>query len=174
MYGTLIDNILRAAPRAFMLHGAMVTNPKSEHFAALNEERATHGLPPYLPIVDERPTTDATHYAIATGWTRDGETWRRVYEVRENPSPPPRRWTRLSIKTALANARMLAAARTFLSSSEIATGYTAWEALTDCDYIEEGYPTAERWNALLDGAASALGKTRAEIDAFLAQIPQEA
>jgi hypothetical protein len=56
---------------------------------------------------------------------------------------------------------------------EIATGYTAWEALTDCDYIEEGYPDATRWAALLDGAAQALGKTRAEIDAFLDAIPAE-
>ena len=86
-YGTVINNTLHPAPRAFMLHGAMVTNPKAEHFAALNRERAKQGLPPYLPIVDERPSTDAAHYAIATGWTRDGETWRRVYEVREVPPP---------------------------------------------------------------------------------------
>jgi hypothetical protein len=32
---------------------------------------------------------------------------------------------------------------------------------------------AEAWNALLDGAAKALGKTRAEIDAFLDAIPTE-
>ena len=90
-----------------------------------------------------------------------------------DPPPPPRRWSRLSIKTALAQAEMLAAARAYLSAVEVAAGYTAWEALTDCDYIEEGFGGAEKWNALLDGAASALGKTRAEIDAFLAQIPTE-
>ena len=45
-YGTVIDNQLHPAPRAFMLNGAMVTNPKAEHFAALNEERAKQGLPP--------------------------------------------------------------------------------------------------------------------------------
>ena len=48
-YGTIIDNTLHPAPRAFMLHGAMVTNPKAEHFAALNEERAKKGLPPIPP-----------------------------------------------------------------------------------------------------------------------------
>ena len=90
-----------------------------------------------------------------------------------NPPPPPRRWTRLSIKTALAQAQMLDAARAYLVTKEIATGYTAWEALTDCDYIEEGFGGTEAWNALLDGAAVALGKTRAEIDAFLANIPTE-
>ena len=172
-YGTIIDNRLHPAPRAFMLNGAMITNPKAEHFAALNEEREKKGLPPYLPVVDERPTTDAAHYAVATGWTRDGETWRRVYSVRAYPPPPPRRWSRLAIKTALAQAGMLAAARQFLSATEIAQGYTAWEAMTDCDYIEEGYGGQEKWNAVLDGAAQALGKTRSEIDAFLDSIPTE-
>lgn len=87
MYGTLENGTLHPAPRAFMLNGAMVTNPKDEHFAALNAEREKEGLPPYLPIVDEPPTTDPAHYAVATGWMRDGETWRRVYEVREVPPP---------------------------------------------------------------------------------------
>lgn len=103
-YGTIIDNQLHPAPRAFMLHGAMVTNPKAEHFTALNEERAKQGLPPYLPIVDEPPTTDAAHYAVATGWARDGETWRRVYEVHEVPPPPPRTFSKLRIVAALTTA----------------------------------------------------------------------
>ena len=166
-YGTLIDNTFHPAPRGFMLHGTMVTNPKAEHFAALNVEREKKGLPPYLPIVDEPPSTDAAHYAVPTGWAEAGGEIVRQYEVRAYPPPPPRRWTRLSIKTALAQAGMLAAARNFLSSAEIATGYSAWEALTDCDYIEEGFGGAEKWNALLNGAAQALGKTREEIDMFL-------
>ena len=172
-YGTLENGTMKPAPRAFMLHGAMITNPKAEHFAALNVERERQGLPPYLPVVDNPPTTDAANYAVPTGWTRDGETWRRVYDVREYPPPPPRRWTRLAIKTALAQAGMLSQAIAYLAQVEIATGYSAAEALQDCDYIEEGYPDATRWNALLDGAANALGKTRAEIDAFLDAIPQE-
>ena len=89
------------------------------------------------------------------------------------PPPPPRHWTRLSIKTALAQAGMLAAAREYLTTVAIADGYSAWEALTDCDYIEEGYPDAKKWSAILDGAAQALGRTRAEIDAFLDSIPTE-
>ena len=103
-YGTVIDNTLHPAPRAFMLHGAMVTNPKAEHFDALNEELAKQGLPPYLPIVDERPTTDAAHYSVATGWTRDGNTWRRVYEVRELPPPPSRTFSKYRLVSALMQA----------------------------------------------------------------------
>ena len=119
------------------------------------------------------PTPPEGKVAVPDSWdVRDGE-WVRTWRYEDAPPPPPRRWSRLSIKTALAQAEMLAAARAYLSAVEIATGYTAWEALTDCDYIEEGFPTAERWSAILDGAATALGKTRAEIDAFLDAIPTE-
>jgi len=119
------------------------------------------------------PTPPEGKIAVEDGWdVRDG-AWVRTWRYEDAPPPPPRRWSRLSIKTALAQAEMLAAARAYLSAVEIATGYTAWEALTDCDYIEEGFPTAERWSAMLDGAAQALGKTRAEIDAFLDAIPTE-
>lgn len=172
-YGTIIDNQLHPAPRAFMLHGAMITNPKAEHFAALNVERKRQGLPPYLPIVDNPPQTDAAHYAVGTGWTRDGETWRRVYEMREYPPPPPRRWTRLAIETALAQAGMLDTADAYLAQVTVVGTLTAARAFSRCDYIEEGYPDATRWAAILDGAANALGKTRAEIDAFLDSIPTE-
>ena len=162
-YGTLLDNTIHPAPRAIRIGGAVVCNPTDAQYEQAGYKR----------VVDTPPTVDAAHYAVPTGWMRDGETWRRVYDVRAYPPPPPRRWTRLAIKTALAQAGMLAAARQFLSATEIATGYTAWEALTDCDYIEEGFGGTEAWAALLDGAANALGKTRAEIDMFLAQIPQE-
>lgn len=129
----------------------------------------------YLPLVDDPPADppQGQHYERTGTIGLDGDCYKWVYALVDNPPPLPRRWTRLSIKTALATAGMLDAARQFLSATEIATGYTAWEALTDCDYIEEGFPTAERWNALLDGAAQALGKTRAEIDAFLDAIPTE-
>lgn len=124
-YGTIIDNTLHPAPRAFMLNGAMVTNPKAEHFAALNVERAKQGLPPYLPIVDESPTTDSAHYAVPTGWTRDGETWRRVYEVRAYPPP------------ALAD--FDAAMETHLYDERAARGYTTREPDA---YINSSVP---RW-----------------------------
>ena len=45
-YGTLIDNTLHPAPNWMILHGAMVTNPKAKHFAALNGEPAPHGNRP--------------------------------------------------------------------------------------------------------------------------------
>ena len=153
------------APDVLIINGRKVYNPKTVHCKIAG----------YLPLSSDYPVDapEGKHYERTDKIERDGDGYKWVYVLVDNPPPPPRRWTRLSIKTALAKAGMLDAAKAFLSSTEIATGYTAWEALTDCDYIEEGYPTADAWNALLDGAAQALGKTREEIDAFLANIPTE-
>ena len=153
----------------FTVGGRTKLHPTTEDYAALN--------PPRYPVEDKRPKDPAPagyHYE-PQGYMMDAgaSIIRRTYALVADPPPPPRRWSRLSIKTALAQAGMLAAARAYLSAVDIATGYTAWEALTDCDYIEEGYPDATKWNAILDGAAQALGKTRSEIDAFLAAIPTE-
>ena len=162
-YGTLIDNTHHPAPRAVRIGGAVECNPTDEQYEAAGYKR----------VVDTPPTTDAAHYAVAVGWAEQGGEIVRQYEVRAYPPPPPRRWTRLAIKTALAQAGMLSQALAYLAHVDIATGYSAAEALTDCDYIEEGFGGAEAWAALLDGAANALGKTREEIDAFLDAIPQE-
>lgn len=162
-YGTLENGIMKPAPRAIRICGAVVCNPTDAQYEAAG----------YKCVVDTPPQTDAAHYAVAVGWAEVGGEIVRQYEVRESPPPPPRRWTRLALKTALAQAGMLAVARQFLSATEIAQGYTAWEALTDCDYVEEGYGGPEKWSAILDGVANALDKTREEIDALLAQIPQE-
>ena len=153
------------APDVLEINGRKVYNPKAVHCKIAG----------YLPLSPDWPVDppDGKHFERTDKIERDGDGYKWVYALVDNPPPPPRRWTRLSIKTALATAGMLDAARQFLSASEIATGYMAWEALTDCDYIEEGFGGADAWNALLDGAAQALGKTREEIDAFLADIPTE-
>ena len=68
---------------------------------------------------------------------------------------------------------MFDAAFAYLNRVEVKPHITAWLGLNTANYIEEGYPNAEKWNALLDGAAAALDKTREEIDAFLDAIPTE-
>lgn len=153
------------APDVLEINGRKVYNPKAVHCKIAG----------YLLLSPDFPVDppEGKHHERTDKIERDGDGYKWVYVLVDNPPPPPRRWTRLSIKTALAQAGMLDAARQFLSATEIATGYMAWEALTDCDYIEEGFGGAEKWSALLDGAAKALGKTREDIDAFLAQIPTE-
>ena len=164
-FGKLNLGGIEYGPDTLTINGRKVYNPQAVHYRIAG----------YLPVVDYPPPSEhreGYHWERGAWQKVDGEITRLWDEV-DDPPPPPRRWTRLSIKTALAQAGMLDAAKTFLSASEIATGYTAWEALTDCDYIEEGFGGAEKWNALLNGAAVAIGKTREEIDAFLANIPTE-
>ena len=97
----------------------------------------------------------------------------RSFYVYSPDSNPPRHWTRLKMKTALAQLGFLGTAKSVLSGIEIAPGYTALEALGDCDYIEEGFPNQKAWSATLDSLAAGLGKTREEIDAFIASVPTE-
>jgi hypothetical protein len=164
-FGNLIEGAITYAPSVLVLDGRTILNPNAESYAAAG----------YLPVVDAAPSVpprEGYHYT-PDGWEERDGAIRRVWREEADPPPPPRRWTRLSIKTALAQAGLIDAARACLATMEIYMGYTAWEALTDCDYIEEGFGGAEAWSALLDGAAQALGKTREEIDTFLDAIPTE-
>ena len=171
-FGKLTGGELTYAPRSLIIDGREIWNPRAETYAQAG----------YLPVVEaspSEPAPDGYHYE-PRGWEvhhaydiADEDCIHRVWEAVANPPPPPRRWSRRSIKTALADAHLLPAAKAFLDSHETNPDYTALEAFTDADYIEESYPDAEKWNALLDGAANALGKTRAEIDAFLDAIPTE-
>ena len=153
------------APDVLEINGRKVYNPKAVHCKIAG----------YLPLSPDWPVDppEGKHYERTDKIEPNGDGYKWVYTLVDNPPPPPRRWTRLSIKTALAQAGILPPVYGFLQTVEIANGYMAWEALSDCDYVEEGYGGAEAWNALLNGAAQALGKTREEIDAFLANIPTE-
>ena len=135
-YGTLIDNQLQLAPRAIVVNGAMVTNPKAEHFAALNEERAKQDLPPYLPVRDEPPTCEEGYYAVATGWDSYGGAINRVYEVRELPPPPPRTFSKLRIVAALTQAGVWAQVKAYIEQAGLYDLYlAAQEFAEDNEYF---------------------------------------
>lgn len=91
-YGTLENGIMKPAPRAVRIGGVVVCNPTAAQYEAAGYKRVV-----YTP-----PQTDAAHYAVAVGWAAQGGEIVRQYDVREYPPPPPRRWSRLAIKTALA------------------------------------------------------------------------
>ena len=159
------ENRIVYAPVEVTIDGKITINPTAEHYAAAG----------YLPIDSTKPEKDGVYF-ISTeyGDVVDGRIVRR-YDERPIVAPEPinRRWTRLKIKTALAMAGMIVKAEEYLSGVDIAPNYNAWQALSDCDYVEENWPQKETWNEVLDGAAEAFGKTRAEIDAFLDSIPTE-
>lgn len=161
-YGTIIDNILHPAPRAFMLHGAMVTNPKAEHFAALNEERAKQGLPPYLPVVDEPPDwepKDGYHWE-RRGWVViDGEIVRQYDEVQDVP-PPPRTFSKYKLVGALMQAQVWPQVKEWLLSQDGA--YDLYLAAED---ISEDEPLLAQGIAALK---QTLGWTDEQVEAVLA------
>jgi len=164
-FGKLIDGAVTYAPRSLVIDGREIWNPRAETYARAG----------YLPVVEASPSDpprEGYHWA-PDGWEEREGAIRRTWREEANPPPPPRRWTKLAIETALAQADMLDAMDAFLAQTTIVGKLTAARAFSRCDYIEEGYPDTEKWNALLDGAAVALGKTREEIDAFLDAIPTE-
>jgi hypothetical protein len=164
-----LTRVLTAEPRYIVtIDGATIVNPAAEQYAELRDAYQKGEDSP-MPDPQDGKVVEYGGYALG----ESDHIWHKQWMLVDAPPPPPRRWSRLSIKTALARADMLAAARAYLSGVEVATGYTAWEALTDCDYVEEGYPNAARWSAILDGAAAAFGKERADIDAFMDSIPTE-
>ena len=159
------ENRIVYAPVEVTIDGKITINPTEEHYAAAG----------YLPIDSTKPEKDGAYFVSTEyGDLVDGRIVRR-YDERPIVAPEPinRRWTRLKIKTALAIAGMIVKAEEYLSGVDIAPNYNAWQALSDCDYVEENWPQKETWNAVLDVAAEAFGKTRAEIDAFLDSIPTE-
>ena len=153
------------------------THDWDETYTVIHPTAADFALMGYLPLRDEYPTDpapDGRHWERTPFIEANGNGgYRWTYTLVANPPPPPRRWTRLDILTALGESNMFDAAVAYLNSIEVKPHITAWLGLNTANYIEEGYPDAEKWNALLDGAAVALGKTREEIDAFLDAIPTE-
>lgn len=153
------------APDVLEINGRKVYFPKAVHCRIAG----------YLPLSPNYPVDppEGKHWKRTDKIERDGDGYKWVYTLVDNPPPPPRRWTRLDILTALGESDMFDAAFAYLNRVEVKPHITAWLGLNTANYIEEGYPDAEKWSALLDGAAVALGKTREEIDAFLAAIPTE-
>ena len=164
-FGKLNEGEIEYGPDTLTIEGRTVYNPKAVHYRIAG----------YLPVVDAAPSDpprEGYHWA-PDGWEERDGAIRRVWREEANPPPPPRRWTRLDILTALGESDMFDAAVAYLNSIEVKPHITAWLGLNTANYIEEGFGGNDAWNALLDGAAVALGKTREEIDAFLANIPTE-
>ena len=164
-YGTLIDNQLHPAPRAFMLHGAMVTNPKAEHFAALNEERAKSGLPSYLEFIDKPPATTEGFSAVPTRWQQADGKWVRQYEERELPPPPPRTFDKYRLVDALMNAVVWDRVEAWLKETP-----NAWTRALMAPDISEDEPL------LAQGIAAVkelLGWTDEQVEAVLAASVKE-
>ena len=163
-----LTRVLTAEPNYIVTaDGATIVNPSAEQYATLRDA--------YQKGVDApQPEPQEGKVVEYAGYERgEDNLWHKQWVLVDAPPKPPRRWSRFAIKSALADAHLLPAAKAYLSAYELKPDYTALEAFTDVDYVEEFYGGAEKWNSLLDGAARALGRSRADIDAFLDAIPTE-
>ena len=154
---------LAPAPKAVRTPHGIVCNPnKPEHFVLVNAERVEKNLPPYLPnVIDEPPQTDSAHYAVPTGYEQDGDAWRRLYEVREVPPPPPRTFSKYRLVAALMQAEVWPQVKEWIES--VPGVYDLYLAAED---ISEDEPL------LAQGIAAVkqlLGWTDEQVEAVLTQ-----
>lgn len=162
-----------------ILSGAMYAEMPDSKFRqyvqlTCSETSPGAGWYPVVKVLPKPAPGEGEELAYSYTVREDGKVYKEYFLVPKGWEPTrPRKWSRFTIKGALADAHLLPAAKAFLGAYELKPDYSALEAFTDVDYIEEFYGGMEKWNALLDGAAGALGKTREEIDAFLDALPTE-
>lgn len=157
-YGTVTNNILTLAPRAIVVNGAMVANPKDKHFAVVNAERERQGKPPYLEFIDEPPATTEGFSAVPTEWKQVNGKWVRQYEVREVPPPPPRVFSKLKVVDALRQANVWDAVKQNIIDNGLYDLYlAAQEFAEDNAYFTQGKTALQ----------TALGWTDAQVEEVL-------
>lgn len=126
------------------------------------------GLPEslgFLPF-DETPAPEPregyheeARYAVADG--RIVQSWVEV----ANPPPPPRVFSKLKLKGAIATAGLLPAFKEMLAGMEVAPGYTAQEAFDDAVNLSEAHP---KFADAVAVAKQILPVTDEQIEAILA------
>lgn len=153
------DGLPVYAPAYIMVIGRLKLHPTAEDYAA--------HTPPCWPVVDVTPSPDTApvnHHWEARGWTRDTERqmFVRQYEAVQDPPPPPRRWSRLSIK------RTLVAEEKWDAVKSLMLGADKYDDFIMAQYIAED---DDAFIAVYEQAVAAYGKEA--VDAILDQILAE-
>ena len=162
MYAKLISNtqIDRNPPREATIDGAQVVGELPEAYLnsqgwyrlettpAPEPQDGYHAEPRYAYDSDETPTR------IVQSW-----------EVVQDPPPPPRVFSKLKLKGAIATAGLLPAFKELLSGMEVAPGYTAKEAFDDAVNLSEAHP---KFADAIAVAKQTLPVTDEQIEAILA------
>lgn len=100
-------------------------------------------------------------YDSAEAPTRVVRSWAEV----QDPPPPPRVFSKLKLKGAIATAGLLPAFKEMLSGMEVAPGYTAKEAFDDAVNLSEAHP---KFADAVAVAKQILPVTDEQIEAILA------
>jgi len=123
--------------------------------------------PGYLPIEDICPRPiDDDHMIAVDHWENRGGKCVCVYKQVEIPATPPavRTFSKIRLKMAIAKLGKLAALEAWLSSFEVAPGYSALEAWNDATVIQDDF---DGFAQLYAAAKVALGVDDATAEAIL-------
>ena len=156
-FGKLIDNSIQYAPDAVRNGGRIIIHPNAEGYATADDG-------PWLPVVDEPPTTPprAGYHYEAQGWAEaDGRIARQYVEVAD-PPPPPRTFRRSYLAQWIRAEGYWPAFTAFLADPAAADLAFLWEYCTEFD------EDAPQWPAALAAIKAALDLTDAEAEAMLA------
>lgn len=158
MYARLISEtrIDTNAPRSAVIDGSTV--------CGLLPEDYLNGIGWYR--LDESPMPEPregyhfeARYAVADG--RIVQSWAEV----QDPPPPPRVFSKLKLKGAIATAGLLPAFKELLAGMEVAPGYSAQEAFDDAVNLSEAHP---KFADAVAVAKQILPVTDEQIEAILA------
>lgn len=122
-YGKLVNGTIQYAPKTVEANGHLHLRPTAEDYLTAG----------FKPVIDERPYTSPTEYAVAVGWEEFENSISRIYEIRPI-EPQPRRWTPLTMK------RAAVAKQWWASFREVLEQYSAYEDFLMCQFIAENDP----------------------------------
>lgn len=129
-----------------------------KHYAPSDETYLAAG---FKPVIDERPYTSPTEYAVAVGWEEFENSISRIYEIRPI-EPQPRRWTPLTMKRGALKRGWWQAFKGALEAADM------YDDFLMCQYIAENdaaYP------AIYAAMCQLFGKE--EVDTYLAELEVE-
>ena len=131
-YYTLKNNTLKKCGSVEKIDGVYVTNPTAEQYASIGAyPRSEESFAP--------PKCDEGFHAVADGYDSSTGKWVRKWRIEELPPPPPRTFSKLKIKMAIARMGKLAELESWLANVEVAPGYTALAAWNDAQNISEDF-----------------------------------
>lgn len=155
-FGKLIDNSIQYAPDAVRNGGRIIIHPNAEGYAQADDG-------PWLPVVDEPPTTpprEGFHWERTRPVEEGGEIRWQYAEVAD-PPPPPRTFRKSWLAQWIYANGKWPAFQSFLGSSEAQGIAFLWSVCTEFD------EDAEQWPAALAAIKAALTLTDAEVEAML-------
>lgn len=161
-YARLISatSIDRNAPRQAVIDGRFVTGELPEPY--LNSQGWYRLRETPMPTAREGYHVERRYaYDDAGAPTAIVESWVEV----QDPPPPPRVFSKLKLKGAIATAGLLPAFKELLSGMEVAPGYTAKEAFDDAVNLSEAHP---KFADAVAVAKQILPVTDEQIEAILA------